>query len=160
MKSSALSQISAKACAFKHYSLREMSERDLKWVYKARLHPSIKAVSGSQHDFSFKDHQIWFDVSTDVIKLVFTEDDKAKGVFVYDTSDCRWGFYLRPMAARRRGLGRIMLALMLSYLVQCGFKQVYAEIMNDNQASLKLHYQFGFFLSEGKGDRVVLRRAL
>jgi len=124
-----------------------MCERDLRWVHSARNHDTIRAASGSDKRISFRDHRIWFDCSDFVDKLVFTEDEKAKGVILYDRRSNYWGFYLRPSVNPHAGLGRVMLSLTLLWLKREGVKVIKAEVKRENYGSRGLHESLGFKLA-------------
>lgn len=122
-----------------------MYESDLKWVYNARNHVYVRSASGSSKRISFREHRVWFDCSTDSIKLVFTEDEKRLGVVIYDGRGY-WSFYLDPNSNRSlgRGLGRLMLSLALVYLKKRKVKKIKALILETNEISYRIHKSLGF----------------
>lgn len=128
---------------FPTYSFRLMEESDLDWVLKARNADSVRAVSGSNQRITKRAHYIWFDCSTDSLKLVFLEDEKPKGVLIYDAKGF-WSFYLIPAASRHSGLGRLMLSIFLVYAKRKGIKEIKAHVMPENVNSKRLHFSLGF----------------
>lgn len=140
----------------KSYRLRRMYESDLKSVHKWRNHASVRNVSGSNHRFTLAQHRHWFDCSTSTHKFIFTEEEEARGVILFDTSG-QWSFYLVPGngSRHRRGLGRLMLSLFLVYAKEEGFEEVRGVVNKDNEKSHELHKSLGFKLLAiyANGDR-------
>lgn len=128
----------------KSYRLRRMYASDLKWVFRARNHETIRSASGFSERISFRDHCNWFIRESNLIKLVFTEDSKPKGVITYDKEWFNWSFYLVPSKRKRSGLGLLMLSLFLVYAKEKRFKIIKGLVLPWNEISHKLHRRLGF----------------
>lgn len=144
---------------FPNYRLREMYESDLEWVLKARNHAFVRGMSGSDKKITMLEHRVWFDCSTDCLKLVYTLNNEPKGVVLYD-KDGFWSFYLRPVSGGyfRRGHGRIMASLFLAFAYKYGLKVINAKVVHYNGPSIHLHEGLGFKVQGMDKDGMITYR--
>ena len=136
--------------------LREVCEQDLDAIRLWRNQPNIRRNMFAQHIISPAEHQQWFTANQqDPLRflLLYEEDDDARG-FVQlqkksqENGVFEWGFYINPDANLGSGSRMTRLALHQAFS-ELGALKMYAEVLDFNHASIRLHQKLGFVL-EGK----------
>lgn len=134
---------------------RRMNSLDLDMVLDWRNHPEVMKMSGNKEIITIDDHKEWF-FKRDGHRFVFEIDDEPIGVVTLKplaAQSFEWSFYLNLSSKPSRGTGKLMLSLALFYFrrqfTAMGLK---GRVKNWNEASLKLHKDLGFSLSETNED--------
>jgi UDP-2,4-diacetamido-2,4,6-trideoxy-beta-L-altropyranose hydrolase len=130
--------------------LRSIGPDDEARVLAWRNSPRVRERSLSDRVLSSEEHHAWFVSALDdahSLHWVFEFDDVAIGVVsMKEESDgtLAWGFYLGDPSAPP-GAGTVMcrLALREAFVVE-GVPSVSAEVLADNDVSLRLHRRLGF----------------
>jgi hypothetical protein len=126
------------------FALRDMCESDLRWVWRARNSVEVRRNSNSDRIILFNQHVHWFNSTSHLLKLVFTENGRSRGVILYDRESHIWSFYLKPDCPKHDGLGRVMLSLFIAVAKRLKFKKIIGIIQLANTASTFLHLDLGF----------------
>lgn len=129
--------------------IRRMTAADLSMVLKWRNHPQVRQAMYTQHRIGESEHRQWFaqaeqDVSRSL--LIFESNEQPLGFVQFHSQQkgqAIWGFYLAPDAPRGTGheLGQCALQYAFS---EAGFCCLLAEVLCDNEASLRFHRRLGF----------------
>lgn len=126
--------------------IRAATEQDENKVLKWRNDSRVRRGSISGKVIPALDHKPWFKKQVDNNQFFIIEKNGAEvGVvsFERDEEDVVWSFYVVP-EFQGKGLGRTIMRLGL-FALQCrGIDLVYADVKDDNTASLKLHTELGF----------------
>lgn len=149
--------------------LRAMTESDLELVLIWRNQERIRLAMYTDHEISRDEHFAWFKRVTIEQKtqhFIFEYESVPVGVInIVDVNKaanrCAWGFYV-GVENVPEGTGSAMGFVALEHLFDVvGFRKVIAEVLADNEASLRYHRRLGF-VEEGrlvahvlKGDRYV-----
>jgi UDP-4-amino-4,6-dideoxy-N-acetyl-beta-L-altrosamine N-acetyltransferase len=131
--------------------LREVTVEDLEMVRAWRNHPDIKKFMFTQKEVLPDEHAAWFErVKNDKSKkiLIYMENTLPLGFIQFATirnqdTIIDWGFYLSPNA--NKGTGTKMTKLGLGYAFnQLKAHKIFAEILEYNVPSIRLHQKLGF----------------
>jgi UDP-4-amino-4,6-dideoxy-N-acetyl-beta-L-altrosamine N-acetyltransferase len=139
-------------------NLRSMEARDLELVLSWRNHVSVREQMLSPAEIAWEGHQAWFErCSADPTRRLLVAEDAGVPVGFMQFSGVdqdavmQWGFYRAPSAARGVGFSLCEVSLKHAF-VDLGATKVHGQVLDFNDASLKLHERLGF-VREG-----VLRR--
>lgn len=136
--------------------IRAATEADEVKVLLWRNHELVRRGSLSGLHIPPEAHSKWFKDRTTNNQFFIVEKNGAEvGVvcFEKDEEDVVWSFYVIPKF-QGKGLGRMVMQLGLFALRCRGIDLVYADVRDDNQASLKLHTELGFVVYAVK-DNVI-----
>lgn len=150
------------------------AERDL--VLPWRNAPEVRKNSFTQHEISVEEHRAWFDrMQADPCSRWYLYRDKAgdpQGVVYFTNIDPEQGtafcgFYARPGAPGGTGTRMLFEALEHAF-GDLGLAKVMGEVIDGNEASLRLHQRCGFThegtfraqFHDGEARRDVLRLGL
>ena len=136
--------------ALERCALRPLREEDLALVLGWRNHPAIRAGMLTRHEITMAEHRAWFErASADASRrlLVALDGDVPIG-FVHFTNAnpgdvADWGFYAAPGAPRGSGTRLCASALDMAF-GDFGVHKVCGQVLEFNQASLRLHDRLGF----------------
>jgi len=131
--------------------LREMEVEDLDIVRVWRNHPDIKKFMFNQEDVLPDEHLSWYQgAKANNLKtlLVYIEDALPLGFVQFSAirnqkSIVDWGFYIAPYANKGTGTKMTKLALDVAFY-QLNAHKVFAEILEFNIPSIRLHQKIGF----------------
>ncbi|UWX53642.1 GNAT family N-acetyltransferase [Maribacter litopenaei] len=145
--------------------LRALEKEDLDLLYELENNPSVWEISGTVTPYS-RDvlklylenaHRDIYDVKQ--LRLVIcTLENEAIGLidlFDFDPRNKRAGvgILIKEEANRNKGLGRESLEILCKYAFKTlQMRQLYANILEDNQRSLHLFEKLGFVLVGTKND--------
>jgi UDP-4-amino-4,6-dideoxy-N-acetyl-beta-L-altrosamine N-acetyltransferase len=128
-----------------------MEKQDLDLVLEWRNKPEIRMNMYTSHVISREEHYAWFErVALDSTKRYFIcmADETPVGVVgfvdIMETAKtASWAFYSGDLS--RRGIGSQMEYLALNYAFdELGLEKLNCEVLDFNQAVIKLHRKFGF----------------
>ncbi len=131
--------------------LREMAVEDLEMVREWRNHPNVKKFMFSQKDVLPEEHLSWFQCAKlNRVKtlLIYMEDALPSGFVQFSAirnqnTIVDWGFYIAPYANKGTGTKMTTLALDIAFN-QLNAHKVFAEILEYNIPSIRLHQKIGF----------------
>jgi UDP-4-amino-4,6-dideoxy-N-acetyl-beta-L-altrosamine N-acetyltransferase len=131
--------------------LRRMVADDLDLVRSWRNHTNVKRFLFTQDDISAEDHIAWYQrVQCDNSKniLIYTENDIPSGFVQFSgirhqQKIVDWGFYIAPNSEPGTGTRMTTTALDFAFK-QLQIHKVFAEILDSNAASIRLHHKLGF----------------
>lgn len=131
-------------------TLRHMLESDLDFVRSWRNHDVIREYMFDQQVISGDQHALWFenaqhDPSREL--FIFEHNQLPQGFvqvkYSHENSIAEWGFYAAPEAPP--GVGTEMLREVLHHVFAVkGSLRVYAQVLEYNLASLRVHEKLGF----------------
>ncbi|WP_111683018.1 GNAT family N-acetyltransferase [Winogradskyella tangerina] len=140
-----------------HIYLRALEPEDLDFVYEIENEMSFWALSDTQAPYSrFLIKQYLENAKQDIYEAkqlrlaICTNDDNTIGlidVFDYNVKNKRAGIgiLIKDVPNRNQGFGKEALQLLVDYCFEVlHLHQVFANISEDNQASLKLFENNGF----------------
>lgn len=135
--------------------LREISALDPRsqWrIREIRNEPSIRAVMYTDHEIQIDEHQDWLDrLKHDKCRIAFAVvDDKIGPIGMVSVSEldwrhrkADWAFYLTE--TERGGLGAALELTLLDFVFdQLGLEKLNCEVIEGNDAVVRLHGKFGF----------------
>jgi UDP-4-amino-4,6-dideoxy-N-acetyl-beta-L-altrosamine N-acetyltransferase len=130
--------------------LRLMVDSDLENILKMRNHPDIRRYMITQHEISFKEHELWFEKASndkDTSLYVFDIDKLCVG-FVQFKKTCNpkvadWGFFLAPSAPKGSGRGLGRAAIFQGFEVK-KFDKICGQVLDYNHKSISFHKSLGF----------------
>jgi UDP-4-amino-4,6-dideoxy-N-acetyl-beta-L-altrosamine N-acetyltransferase len=131
--------------------LREMAVEDLEMVRAWRNHPDIKKFMFAQKEVLPEEHLAWFErARKSEVKnmLIYMENASPFGFIQFtairnQNTIVDWGFYVAPNA--NKGTGTKMTKLGLDYAFnQLKAHKVFAEVLEYNVPSIRLHQKLGF----------------
>lgn len=131
--------------------LREMAVEDLEMVREWRNHPDIKKFMFNQNDVLPEEHLSWFQhakLNRFKTLLIYMEEALPLG-FVQFTpirnqeSIVEWGFYIAPYANKGTGTKMAILAMDVAFK-RLNVHKIFAEILEYNTPSIRLHQKIGF----------------
>lgn len=121
-----------------------------------RNHEKVRRGSMTNKIISPNAHEQWFKERVKNNQFFIAEKNgKEFGVVCYekDEEDVVWSFYVVP-DMQGKGMARTLMQLGLIALRSNGIDLVYADVKDDNEASLKLHVELGFIVYAAR-DNVV-----
>jgi len=140
-----------------HISLRALEPTDLEFLYQLENDTDIWEISGTLKPYSKKVLQLYLDNAHrdifDVKQLrlcICNEDDTCIGLidlFDFDPKNQRTGIgiVISSPEDRNKGVGAEALSLLCNYAFEVlGLHQLYANILEDNKASIHLFEKMGF----------------
>lgn len=146
-----------------HINLRALEPGDLEFLYELENNPSVWEVSGTTTPYSRHMLQRYLDnAHRDIyevkqLRLTISENNnEAKGfidLFDFDPRHRRagLGIVILEEKDRNKGLGGEAITLMCEYAFNIlDLHQVYAHVLEDNKASIRLFQKLGF---ENTGTR-------
>ena len=140
----------------KHIHLRALEPGDLDFLYELENNTDIWEISGTTVPYSkhvlkqYLDnaHRDIFDVKQ--LRLCICKADKVLGLidlFDFDPHNKRAGvgLVILEQKDRNRGIGAEALTLLCEYVFKVlGLRQLYADVLEGNEASLHLFKKMGF----------------
>ena len=132
-------------------ALRKLDHDDLELVRGWRNHPDINKFMFTQAEISAEAHRTWFERSSQDESrhlLIYQENAQPVGFIQLTplrniTAIVEWGFYVAPEAVK--GTGTRMTLLTLDYAFnKVKIHKVFAEILDYNEPSVRLHQKLGF----------------
>lgn len=133
--------------------LRSLEAADLRMILDWRNHPDVRKNMYTTHEISWQEHQAWFArVQADPSKRYFIYEDAGEPLglvgfvdYSQTSSVSSFGFYSGDLA--RRGLGSRMEFCALDHaFMTMGLNKLHCEVLDFNQAVIKLHLKFGFLV--------------
>lgn len=134
------------------FSLRPVTEADLRMLLSWRNHPQIRQKMYDQAVITWDQHLHWHQKVTadpSQIALIFTASGKPTGYVFFDLnqpslSQCaKWGFYLAPES--EKGMGQMLGKTALSYAFsKLELDHLFGEVISTNLKSQRFHQQLGF----------------
>ena len=133
-------------------------------VRELRNHPDVRRFMYSSHEISAGEHDSWLaSLSGNARQQVFVVclDERVAGIVslnainaTHRTAD--WAFYLDP-ALQGQGLGSLVEFWLLDHAFETvGLHKLNCEVLESNQAVVKMHRKFGFAI-EGVRRRNILK---
>lgn len=137
---------------FEDYTIRLMTEADLRMVLQWRNTERVRMNMYSDGVIAWKDHYAWFSrVRDNQAFRYFIVELRQRPIGVVSFTDidrihnkCNWGFYLGETDVPRgsgTALGILGLTEAFEYL---NIRKVCAEVFAFNEASLRFHSRLGF----------------
>lgn len=135
-------------------ALREIvrcSEEQQKAVRDVRNQLSVRKSMYTEHEITLSEHLTWVEgLTTDKKQIVFVVlvDNVVSGVVSVNAIDCLhqksdWAFYLDENV--RGGLGAALEFTLLNFVFEdLGLQKLNCEVIETNDAVVKLHKKFGF----------------
>ena len=140
-----------------HLFLRALEPEDLEFIYALENDESIWEISNTQTPYSkFLIKQYLEHAHKDIFEVkqlrlvISTYENESLGlidIFDFDFKNSRAGIgvLLKDLKDRSKGYGSEALQLLLDYsFTHLGLHQLYCNISEDNEASIKLFTNFGF----------------
>ncbi|WP_222984413.1 GNAT family N-acetyltransferase [Flagellimonas meishanensis] len=141
----------------KHIYLRALEPKDLEFLYRLENDTSIWEISGTLKPYSKKVLQLYLEnAHRDIYEVkqlrlcICSLDDECVGLidlFDFDPKNGRAGMGLVIASAKNRGkgMGAEAISLMCDYAFSVlNLHQIYANILEDNTASVHLFQKLGF----------------
>ena len=138
-----------------------VSDIILEW----RNSEDIRSQMMHQNLITKKDHCNWYKIVSSGqgdyrVKMVYFNDTPIGLVYLSDidfVNKCvSWGLYIGEKKYRGLGLGRIMMAELLSWgFDELDFYRMYTSVLENNVKALSMYYKFGF-KNEGVWEKHVL----
>ncbi|MCC5464037.1 UDP-4-amino-4,6-dideoxy-N-acetyl-beta-L-altrosamine N-acetyltransferase [Pelosinus baikalensis] len=134
------------------FSLRKITENDLKGVLKWRNSDHIRNNMFSDHMITLEEHYKWFNkIKEDNcnLHLIFEKQSVSVGMTYFTDFDisnqvCSWGFYLGEKSLPR-GMGTVLGFLSLEYSFEIlGIEKLCGEVLGFNIPSIRLFQRLGF----------------
>lgn len=130
--------------------IRPMVQADLALVLRWRNHPEVRRHMLSRHEITSDEHQRWFERSLQDSRrhlLIFELDRQPLGFVNFtelaSAGIADWGFYAAPDAPRGSGQ-RLGQAALAHGFTQLKFHKVCAQVLAQNERSLRFHRALGF----------------
>ncbi|GLB52365.1 acetyltransferase [Neptunitalea chrysea] len=149
--------------------LRALEPEDLDFLYQIENDENVWEVSETITPYSKfilkqyleNSHRDIFDVKQLRLSIVTTEENLLCGfidIFDFDAKNKRAGVGIIVVDTyRKKGIGAESLSLVLKYCFKkLNLHQVYANISEDNEASIRLFEKLGFKLTGLKADWVLV----
>lgn len=132
-------------------NLRLMNEFDLDQVRLWRNHESIRKNMYKRHIISEKEHKAWWEKIRDSRQethFIYEYQGVPQGFVSFGSIDminehCSWAFYASPNSIQGNGFKIEFLALEYAFF-EIKVKKLYCEVLEFNNAVIKLHQKFGF----------------
>ncbi|MDO1511279.1 GNAT family N-acetyltransferase [Maribacter confluentis] len=147
--------------------LRALEQKDLNFLYELENNTLVWEISGTVTPYSKDVLQLYLDnAHRDIydvkqLRLVISNlEHKTIGLidlFDFDPNHKRagLGIVIHDEALRNKGVGAEAISLLCNYVFQVlGLRQVYANILEDNMASMHLFQKLGFIPVGVKKDWV------
>ena len=130
---------------------RIVSEADLPMLLKWRNHSNVRRLMITQHQINLEEHLNWFaKASQDPSRCLLIIEDVNQPIGYAQFTQVEaggvtdWGFYARPDAPK--GTGYELCSAALDYGFRTlQFHKVCGQVIEGNDASIKLHKRLGFF---------------
>ncbi|WP_062199837.1 UDP-4-amino-4,6-dideoxy-N-acetyl-beta-L-altrosamine N-acetyltransferase [Massilibacterium senegalense] len=134
--------------------LRKIKKSDLKMIMEWRMSPEVTKYMYTDPKLTLEDQEKWYEKinqQSDVEKywIIQLNDGTDVGVMSVNNIDilnrqASWAYYIGSIAARGKGLGRILECNMYDYVFdELKLNKLWCEVFEFNEKVINIHKKFG-----------------
>lgn len=133
--------------------LRKIEEKDLEMIMNWRMLPEVTKYMYTDPILTLEDQMKWYKnimtSNTEKYWIIALEDGTDVGVLSINNIDtknkhCSWAYYIADIAARGKGLGRILECNIYDYVFfKMNLNKLWGEVLEFNTKVISIHEKFG-----------------